>query len=56
MVKEAGFRTYEAGSAEEAIRLLEEHADIGILFTDVNMSGSMNGSNWRAAFATAGRR
>ncbi|WP_158814193.1 response regulator [Methylocapsa sp. S129] len=43
MIKEAGFRTYEAGGAEEAIRLLEEHADIGILFTDVNMPGSMNG-------------
>ncbi len=27
----------------EAIRLLEEHGDIGILFTDINMPGSMNG-------------
>lgn len=43
IVTEAGFRAYEAANADQAIRLLEEHGDIGILFTDINMPGSMNG-------------
>jgi CheY-like chemotaxis protein len=33
----------EAGNADEAIRVLELHAEIRFVFTDVNMPGSMNG-------------
>ena len=43
IVEEAGFKAYEAANADEAIRALETHQDIGILFTDVNMPGSMDG-------------
>lgn len=41
--QDAGFKVYEAANADEAIRLLEAHDDIRILFTDVDMPGSMNG-------------
>ena len=41
---DAGFEVVEAGTAEEAIALLEAHAgSVDGLFTDVQMSGSMNG-------------
>lgn len=40
MIKDAGFRTYEAASADAAIVLLERHHDIGIMFTDIDMPGS----------------
>jgi CheY-like chemotaxis protein len=43
MIEEAGFQTYEAANADEAIALLEKHADIRILFTDIDMPGSMDG-------------
>jgi CheY-like chemotaxis protein len=43
IVEEAGFQTYEAANADEAIALLEKHADIGVLFTDIDMPGSMDG-------------
>ena len=38
-----GFAMYEAGNADEAIALLELHADIRAVFTDINMPGSMDG-------------
>ena len=40
---EAGFRTYEARDADQAIRLLERHFEIRVLFTDIEMRGSMDG-------------
>jgi DNA-binding NtrC family response regulator len=43
IVTDAGLKAYEAGDADEAIRLMEAHDDIGVLFTDVEMPGSMNG-------------
>tara|TARA_R110002049_G_scaffold29972_2_gene101925 strand:+ start:19320 stop:19724 length:405 start_codon:yes stop_codon:yes gene_type:complete len=43
MIEDAGFRTYEADSADVAMSLMKQHSDIGILFTDVEMPGSMNG-------------
>jgi CheY-like chemotaxis protein len=39
----AGFTVYEAGNAAEAIRLLEHHEEIRLIFTDINMPGSMGG-------------
>ena len=41
MFSHAGYRVLEAGSADEALRLLETNADIRVLFTDVSMPGSM---------------
>jgi DNA-binding NtrC family response regulator len=38
-----GFEVHQAASADEAIRLLETVPGIRILFTDVEMPGSMDG-------------
>jgi two-component system, response regulator PdtaR len=43
LLEEAGFDTLEAGSADEAIALLETRSDIRIVFTDINLPGSMDG-------------
>ena len=37
LLEEAGFAVLEAGSADEAIVLLEGRRDIRIVFTDINM-------------------
>jgi CheY-like chemotaxis protein len=42
-VEQAGFIALEAGDADEAVALLEARSDIGVLFTDINMPGSMDG-------------
>jgi len=43
ILKEAGFNTVEASNADEALRILEGRDDIVIVFTDINMPGSMDG-------------
>jgi two-component system, response regulator PdtaR len=43
LVEEAGFVALEAADAHEAITLLESRPDISLLFTDINMPGSMDG-------------
>ncbi|WP_279482272.1 response regulator [Aureimonas sp. SK2] len=43
LIEEAGFVAYGASNADEAIRMLERHSDIRVLFTDVDMPGSMDG-------------
>jgi CheY-like chemotaxis protein len=44
IVEDAGFRCIEAGDVDEALFLLEEHADaIALLFTDVQMPGDRDG-------------
>jgi CheY-like chemotaxis protein len=40
---EQNFEVFEAANADQAIILLNEHADIRVLFTDVDMPGSMDG-------------
>jgi CheY-like chemotaxis protein len=40
---EAGFSVVEAGSADHALELLKSRPDVGILFTDVNMPGALDG-------------
>jgi DNA-binding NtrC family response regulator len=42
-IEDAGFATFEASSAEDAIRLIERHPDICVLFTDIDMPGPMDG-------------
>ena len=39
----ADFTVYEASNAAEAIRLLALHDEITLIFTDINMPGSMDG-------------
>ena len=45
MFSDAGYRVLEAGNADEALRFFETTADIGLLFTDVSMPGSLSGSD-----------
>ena len=43
LVEQAGFEAVEAANADEAISILEARKDIGIVFTDIHMPGSMDG-------------
>ena len=43
IIEEAGLRVDAAGSADEAIRILEQRRNVGLVFTDVHMPGSLNG-------------
>ena len=40
---ERGIMAWEAGDADEALHVLSEHPNIGLVFTDVNMPGEMDG-------------
>ena len=42
-IENAGYRVIEASSADEAIAILESRNDIGVVFTDINMPGSLDG-------------
>jgi two-component sensor histidine kinase/DNA-binding response OmpR family regulator len=43
IVQDAGFLPIEAVNADEAIKILETRDDISVLFTDIQMPGSMDG-------------
>jgi CheY-like chemotaxis protein len=43
LVVEAGYDALEAEDADEAIRILEARTDIRLVFTDVDMPGTMDG-------------
>jgi CheY-like chemotaxis protein len=43
LVTDAGFEALEASNADDAIRLLEARDDIRLVFTDINMPGTMDG-------------
>ena len=43
MLTAAGYRTREAGCATDAIAILEADATIRVVFTDIQMPGSMDG-------------
>src|ERR1700719_2199326 len=43
MIGDAGFDVIEAGNADEAIAILEARPDIHVVFTDIQMPGSMDG-------------
>lgn len=47
-VEDAGFEAIEAGDADEAIRILESRNDIRIVFTDIGIPGSMDGTKLAA--------
>ncbi|KQP50779.1 response regulator receiver protein [Methylobacterium sp. Leaf399] len=43
-LSDAGFRVLEASHADKALKLLQDHDDVGVLMTDVDMpQGSMDG-------------
>jgi CheY-like chemotaxis protein len=43
MVEDAGYTSVEAVDADEAVTILETRSDIALLFTDIQMPGSMDG-------------
>jgi CheY-like chemotaxis protein len=49
----AGFTALEAGDAHEALSILEQRSDICVIFTDINMPGTMDGL--RLVHAVRGR-
>lgn len=42
-LKDAGFKTVEAENAADALKIMETRSDVRILFTDVQMPGSIDG-------------
>lgn len=47
--QDAGFEVIEAGNADEAVLILESRSDVRIIFTDIDMPGSMDGLKLAAA-------
>ncbi|PZQ86928.1 MAG: hypothetical protein DI534_15730 [Leifsonia xyli] len=43
IVEDADFVAYEARNADQALRMLEAHPEISVLFTDIDMPGTMDG-------------
>jgi CheY-like chemotaxis protein len=43
MIRAAGFEVVEAADADAAIEILERRSDIAVVFTDIQMPGSMDG-------------
>ena len=43
IIRDAGFDVIEASNADQAIIILESREDIAVVFTDVQMPGSMDG-------------
>ena len=52
LVEDAGYKAVEASSAEEAIAILEARKDIRIVFTDIDMPGTMDGLKLAHAIRT----
>lgn len=48
-LEDEGFIVYEAADADEAIAILNANSDIRVMFTDVDMPGSMDGLKLAAA-------
>ena len=42
-ISDAGFEVVEAANADQAIAILEDRRDIRVVFTDIQMPGSMDG-------------
>jgi CheY-like chemotaxis protein len=42
-MEEAGFSVIEAGSGPDALALLDDHPEIRVLFTDIQMPGAFDG-------------
>jgi CheY-like chemotaxis protein len=49
MIETAGFDVIEAANADDAIKILEVRLDITVVFTDIQMPGSMDGLKLAAA-------
>ena len=43
LLEDHGFKVFEAGTASQAIAVLEANAQIRVVFTDITMPGTMDG-------------
>lgn len=43
MLEDAGFAVVEANNAHDALAILENRSDIRVVFTDINMPGTLDG-------------
>jgi DNA-binding NtrC family response regulator len=43
IMEDSGFEALEATNAEEALRILEDHSSIAVVFTDIDLSAQKNG-------------
>src|SRR5882757_403207 len=43
IIEDAGYNSIEAVNADEALSILESRSDISLLFTDIQMPGSLDG-------------
>ena len=48
VLSEGGFAVHTVAAGEEALRYLESGADVDVLFTDINLPGSLNGAELAA--------
>ncbi|WP_276122060.1 response regulator [Pararhizobium qamdonense] len=48
-LEDEGFTVHEAADADEAISILDKHPDIKVMFTDIDMPGTMDGLKLAAA-------
>jgi CheY-like chemotaxis protein len=44
VLSERGFKVHAVAAGEDALRYLESGADVDVLFTDIDLSGRMDGS------------
>jgi DNA-binding NtrC family response regulator len=43
VLAEAGFAVLQAGNADEALRVLDSHPQVRVVFCDIELPGSLNG-------------
>jgi CheY-like chemotaxis protein len=49
LLDDEGFQVLEASNADDAISLLDAHPEVRLMFTDIDMPGSMDGLKLAAA-------
>jgi DNA-binding NtrC family response regulator len=49
ILRHAGYEVFSATSADEAAELLDDHEEVQLLVTDVNLPGTVNGLKLAAA-------
>ena len=49
LLEDEGFHVLEASNADDAISLLDAHPEVRLMFTDIDMPGSMDGLKRAAA-------